>query len=92
MKSQIAWFLGRVDITLIPATQFSGMIDPVALRWKDRKMDRRDLPDQSFSTIARGRFPKRWIRPILAAIYAVTGIAVPVVMGLEHSAAEKQEG
>jgi ribosome-dependent ATPase len=30
MKSQIAAIFGTAIITLIPATQFSGMIDPVA--------------------------------------------------------------
>lgn len=48
MKSQIAAIFGTAIITLIPATQFSGMIDPVAsLEGPD--VDRRGLPDQSFS-------------------------------------------
>lgn len=40
MKSQIAAIFGTAIITLIPATQFSGMIDPVA------SLDWANLPDQ----------------------------------------------
>ena len=47
MKSQIAAIFGTAIITLIPATQFSGMIDPVAsLEGPGRWIG---LPDQSFS-------------------------------------------
>ncbi len=49
MKSQIAAIFGTAIITLIPATQFSGMIDPVASLEGPRTLDRRGLPDQSFS-------------------------------------------
>lgn len=48
MKSQIAAIFGTAIITLIPATQFSGMIDPVA-SLEGQDVGSASLPDQSFS-------------------------------------------
>jgi ribosome-dependent ATPase len=45
MKSQIAAIFGTAIITLIPATQFSGMIDPV-VAGRARALDWANLPDQ----------------------------------------------
>lgn len=92
MKSQIAAIFGTSIITLIPATQFSGMIDPVASLELTGKMDRRDLPDQPFSDDrARDVFQSVGSVRSLAVIYAVTDCR-PGGDGSEHSAAEKTGG
>jgi ribosome-dependent ATPase len=36
MRSQIAALFGTALLTMLPAVQFSGMIDPVSPRWKAR--------------------------------------------------------
>ncbi len=59
MKSQIAAIFGTSIITLIPATQFSGMIDPVASLEGPGRWIGEIYPTSHFLTIARGRFPKR---------------------------------
>lgn len=59
MKSQIAAIFGTAIITLIPATQFSGMIDPVASLEGPGRWIGQIYPTSHFLTIARGTFPKR---------------------------------
>lgn len=81
MKSQIAAIFGTAIITLIPATQFSGMIDPVAsLEGPD--VDRRGLPDQSFSDYRRGTFSKALDLTDLWQLFIPLLIAIPLVVGL----------
>ncbi len=60
MKSQIAAIFGTAIITLIPATQFSGMIDPVASLEGPGRWIGQIYPTSHFLTIARGTFSKRW--------------------------------
>lgn len=54
MKSQIAAIFGTAIITLIPATQFSGMIDPVASLEGPGRWIGEVYPTSHFLTIARG--------------------------------------
>ncbi|HBQ7135926.1 TPA: ribosome-associated ATPase/putative transporter RbbA, partial [Klebsiella pneumoniae] len=54
MKSQIAAIFGTAIITLIPATQFSGMIDPVASLEGPGRWIGQIYPTSHFLTIARG--------------------------------------
>ncbi|MGE9183963.1 ribosome-associated ATPase/putative transporter RbbA, partial [Escherichia coli] len=58
MKSQIAAIFGTAIITLIPATQFSGMIDPVASLEGPGRWIGEVYPTSHFLTIARGTFSK----------------------------------
>ncbi|HIG9293169.1 TPA: ribosome-associated ATPase/putative transporter RbbA, partial [Klebsiella pneumoniae] len=53
MKSQIAAIFGTAIITLIPATQFSGMIDPVASLEGPGRWIGQIYPTSHFLTIAR---------------------------------------
>lgn len=64
MKSQIAAIFGTSIITLIPATQFSGMIDPVASLEGPGRWIGEIYPTSHFLTIARGTFSKALISPI----------------------------
>ncbi|HCR7050447.1 TPA: ABC transporter permease [Shigella flexneri] len=92
MKSQIAAIFGTAIITLIPATQFSGMIDPVASleglgRWIGEV-----YPTSHFLTIARGTFSKALDLTDLWQLFIPLLIAIPLVMGLSILLLKKQEG
>ena len=58
MKSQIAALFGTVLITLIPAIQYSGLIDPVSSLQGAGKMIGLVYPTSYFVTISRGAFSK----------------------------------
>ncbi|MCW2254789.1 ribosome-dependent ATPase [Providencia alcalifaciens] len=58
MKSQIAAIFGTAIITLIPATQFSGMIDPVSSLEGVGRWVGMIYPTSHFLTITRGTFSK----------------------------------
>ncbi len=92
MKSQIAAIFGTSIITLIPATQFSGMIDPVASLEGPGRWIGEIYPTSHFLTIARGTFSKALDLSDLWPLFMPLLIAVPVVMGLSILLLKKQEG
>ncbi|MZO58749.1 ribosome-associated ATPase/putative transporter RbbA [Klebsiella pneumoniae] len=92
MKSQIAAIFGTAIITLIPATQFSGMIDPVASLEGPGRWIGQIYPTSHFLTIARGTFSKALnIRDLWGSFIPLL-IAVPLVLGLSVLLLKKQEG
>ncbi|ENG2550765.1 TPA: ribosome-associated ATPase/putative transporter RbbA [Citrobacter farmeri] len=92
MKSQIAAIFGTSIITLIPATQFSGMIDPVASLEGPGRWIGEIYPTSHFLTIARGTFSKALDLIDLWPLFVPLLIAIPVVMGLSVLLLKKQEG
>lgn len=92
MKSQIAAIFGSSIITLIPATQFSGMIDPVASLEGPGRWIGEIYPTSHFLTIARGTFSKALDLTDLWPLFVPLLIAIPVVMGLSVLLLKKQEG
>ncbi len=91
MKSQIAAIFGTAIITLIPATQFSGMIDPVASlegpgRWIGQ------LPDQPLPDYRPRDLSKALNISDLWGSFIPLLIAVPLVLGLSVLLLKKQEG
>ena len=82
MKSQIAAIFGTAIITLIPATQFSGMIDPVASLEGPGRWIGQIYPTSHFLTIARGTFSKALNISDLWVSFIPLLIAVPLVLGL----------
>lgn len=92
MKSQIAAIFGTAIITLIPATQFSGMIDPVASLEGPGRWIGQIYPTSHFLTIARGTFSKALGLSDLWASFIPLLIAVPLVLGLSVWLLKKQEG
>ncbi|ROS18455.1 ribosome-associated ATPase/putative transporter RbbA [Raoultella terrigena] len=92
MKSQIAAIFGTAIITLIPATQFSGMIDPVASLEGPGRWIGQIYPTNHFLTIARGTFSKALSLTDLWASFIPLLIAVPLVLGLSVWLLKKQEG
>ena len=92
MKSQIAAIFGTAIITLIPATQFSGMIDPVASLEGPGRWVGQIYPTSHFLTIARGTFSKALNLTDLWGSFIPLLIAVPLVLGLSVWLLKKQEG
>ncbi|AFJ47849.1 ABC transporter [Shimwellia blattae DSM 4481 = NBRC 105725] len=92
MKSQIAAVFGTAIITLIPATQFSGMIDPVASLEGPARIIGQIYPTSHFLTIARGTFSKALNLADLWPVFIPLLIAIPVVLGLSILLLKKQEG
>ncbi|MEB2419299.1 ribosome-associated ATPase/putative transporter RbbA [Citrobacter sp. R-1.5.2] len=92
MKSQIAAIFGTAIITLIPATQFSGMIDPVASLEGPGRWIGEIYPTSHFLTIARGTFSKALDLMDLWQLFIPLAIAIPVVIGLSVLLLKKQEG
>ena len=92
MKSQIAAIFGTAIITLIPATQFSGMIDPVASLEGPGRWIGQIYPTSHFLTIARGTFSKALNLTDLWGAFIPLLIAVPLVLGLSVWLLKKQEG
>ena len=92
MKSQIAAIFGTAIITLIPATQFSGMIDPVASLEGPGRWIGEIYPTSHFLTIARGTFSKALDLMDLWQLFIPLVIAIPVVVGLSVLLLKKQEG
>ncbi|RXI19565.1 ABC transporter ATP-binding protein/permease [Klebsiella michiganensis] len=92
MKSQIAAIFGTAIIMLIPATQFSGMIDPVASLEGPGRWIGQIYPTSHFLTIARGTFSKALNLTDLWGSFIPLLIAVPLVLGLSVWLLKKQEG
>ncbi|EPL2542901.1 ribosome-associated ATPase/putative transporter RbbA [Klebsiella pneumoniae] len=92
MKSQIAAIFVTAIITLIPATQFSGMIDPVASLEGPGRWIGQIYPTSHFLTIARGTFSKALNISDLWGSFIPLLIAVPLVLGLSVLLLKKQEG
>lgn len=92
MKSQIAAIFGTAIITLIPATQFSGMIDPVASLEGPGRWIGQIYQTSHFLTIARGTFSKALNISDLWGSFIPLLIAVPLVLGLSVLLLKKQEG
>ncbi|MFV0264982.1 MAG: ribosome-associated ATPase/putative transporter RbbA [Kluyvera sp.] len=92
MKSQIAAIFGTAIITLIPATQFSGMIDPVASLEGPGRWIGQIYPTSHFLTIARGTFSKALGLSDLWVSFIPLLITVPLVLGLSVWLLKKQEG
>lgn len=90
MKSQIAAIFGTAIITLIPAAQYSGVIDPVSSLEGMGKLIGQIYPTTYFVTISRGTFSKGLNFADLASSFIPLLIAVPVIYALGASLLKKQ--
>jgi len=91
MRSQIAAIFGTAIITLLPATQYSGMIDPVSSLEGAGALIGNIYPMTHFLTISRGTFSKALhltdlYHPFLALL--VTG---PILIALSVAFLKKQD-
>jgi ribosome-dependent ATPase len=91
MRSQIAAIFGTAVLTILPATQFSGLIDPVSSLEGLGALIGHLYPTTHFLTVSRGTFSKALgfadLQPALLAL----ALAVPVLMGLCVALLKKQE-
>jgi ribosome-dependent ATPase len=92
MRSQVAAIFGTAVLTILPATQFSGMIDPVSSLEGIGALIGKAYPTTYYLTIARGTFSKALSFPDLQHAFVPLLIAVPVLLGLAVAFLKKQEG
>ena len=90
MSSQIAAIFGTALITMIPATQYSGMIDPVSSLQGAGAFIGRIYPTTYFVTISRGVFSKALNFADLSGAYVPLLVAIPVLLGLGAAFLRKQ--
>ncbi|BBA71120.1 ribosome-associated ATPase/putative transporter RbbA [Geobacter sulfurreducens] len=91
MRSQIAALFGTALLTLLPAVQFSGMIDPVSSLEGAGAVIGKAYPTTHFLTIARGTFSKGLDFSDLHASFLSLALAVPILIGLGGAMLRKQE-
>ncbi len=90
MSSQIAAIFGTSLITLIPAVQYSGMIDPVSSLEGLGKFIGTIYPTTYFVIISRGTFSKALGFADLWSAFVPLLITVPVLLGLGTLLLKKQ--
>ncbi len=91
MRSQIAALFGTTILTLLPAVQFSGMIDPVSSLEGAGAWIGKGYPTTHFLTIARGTFSKGLGFDDLQASFFPLLLAIPILIGLGAVLLKKQE-
>lgn len=90
MNSQIAAIFGTALLTLIPAVQYSGIIDPVSSLQGAGALIGRIYPTTYFVTISRGTFSKALDFGDLWANFVPLLIAIPVLLLLGTLLLKKQ--
>ncbi|HZX88310.1 MAG TPA: ribosome-associated ATPase/putative transporter RbbA, partial [Reyranella sp.] len=91
MRSQSAAIFGTTIGTMIPAMEFSGMIDPVSSLQGIGAAIGEAYPMTHFLTIARGTFSKALGFADLQASFVPLLIAAPLLIGLSAVLLRKQE-
>ncbi len=91
MKSQIAAIFGTAILTILPATQFSGMLDPVASLEGAGALIGQIYPTTHYLIITRGAFSKALGFTELREAFVPLLIAIPVLLGLGAALLNKQE-
>ncbi|MBP7712870.1 MAG: ribosome-associated ATPase/putative transporter RbbA [Gammaproteobacteria bacterium] len=91
VRSQIAALFGTAVLTILPAVQFSGMIDPVSALEGAGRVIGELYPTTHFLTIARGTFSKGLGFVDLRASFVPLLVAIPVLLALATALVRKQE-
>ncbi len=91
MSSQIAAIFGTALLTLIPATQYSGMTDPVSSLQGAGALVGQIYPTTYFMTISRGTFSKALDFAGLAGSFVPLLIPIPILAALGAVLLKKQE-
>lgn len=91
MRSQIAAIFGTAVLTMLPAIQFSGLIDPVSSLEGAGALIGQAYPTTHYLTIARGTFSKALGLADLQGSFVPLLIALPVLLGLSVALLKKQE-
>lgn len=90
MNSQIAAIFGTALMTLIPAVQYSGIIDPVSSLRGAGALIGQIYPTTYFTTISRGTFSKALSFSDLGMPFLMLLITIPVLMVLGIVLLKKQ--
>lgn len=90
ISSQVAAIFGTALITIIPAVQYSGIIDPVSSLQGMGAYIGQIYPATYFVTIARGTFSKALNFNDLATTFIPLLIAIPVLTGMTVAFLKKQ--
>jgi ribosome-dependent ATPase len=90
MGSQIAAIFGTAVLTMIPASQYSGMIDPVSSLQGAGRFVGEIYPATHFVTISRGAFSKGLGFDELWPSLVPLALAIPVLIGLAGALLRKQ--
>ncbi|GGG26886.1 multidrug ABC transporter ATP-binding protein [Caldovatus sediminis] len=91
MRSQVAAIFGTAIITMLPATQFSGLLDPVSSLEGAGALIGQVYPTTHYLNIARGTFSKALEFQDLRAAFVPLALAAPVLIGLSAALLRKQE-
>jgi len=91
MRSQLAALFGTAVLTILPAVQFSGMMEPVSSLEGAGALIGKIYPTTHYLTISRGTFSKALHFADLRASFVPLLIAVPVLVGLSAALLRKQE-
>jgi ribosome-dependent ATPase len=90
MTSQIAAIFATALLTMIPATQYSGLVDPVSSLQGAGAFIGRIYPTAHFVTITRGTFSKGLDFGDLAGPFIALAVTIPVLLGLGVLLLKKQ--
>jgi len=90
-KSQIAALFASAILTMIPATEYSGMIDPVSSLEGSGRFIGNIYPTTHFLVIARGTFTKALMFSDLGSQFISLLIAIPVLIAISALLLKKQE-
>jgi ribosome-dependent ATPase len=91
MRSQVAALFGTALLTLLPAVQFCGLIEPVSSLQGLGRFLGEIYPTTHFLLIARGTFAKGLGFADLGAAYLPLLVAIPLLVALGVILLRKQE-
>jgi ribosome-dependent ATPase len=91
MRSQISALFGTAVLTILPAVNFSGMLDPVSSLEGPGALIGAAYPTTHFLTIARGSFSKGLHFTDLQASFVPLFIAVPALIAVGAALLKKQD-
>jgi ribosome-dependent ATPase len=91
MRSQIAAIFGTAILSILPAVNFSGMIDPVSSLGGMGRAIGTVYPTAHFLTVARGTFSKALGFGDLSVEFLALGLAGPLLVALAVLFLKKQE-
>ena len=91
VKSQLAAIFGTAILTMIPSTQYSGLIDPVTALEGMGAVIGQIFPTTHFVTIARGTFSKALGFEDLAGAFLPLLLAGPVLIAIATLLLRRQE-
>ena len=91
VRSQVAALFGTALLTILPAVQFSGLIDPVSSLEGAGRLIGHVFPTTHFVIIARGTFSKALEFGDLQASFVPLLISIPILIGLTAVLLRKQQ-